>query len=82
MDKKFQICVRIKYNQDSKLPCIIYPTFFFSLEDQGKEGNPKKKTNKKYEECPVEDYVFKLDIIQCLLESSNKTVVCEDSKLN
>ena len=52
---------------------------FLRLEDQGKEGNPEKKRNKKYEECPVEDYVFKLDIIQCLLESTNKTVVCEDS---
>ena len=46
------------------------------MEDQGKEGNGK------YEKCPVEDYVFKLEIIQCLLESPNKTVICEDSKLN
>ena len=55
---------------------------FLSLEDQGKEGNTEKKANKKYEECPVEDYVFKLDIIQCVLESTNETVNCEDSKLN
>ena len=46
------------------------------MEDQGKEGNGK------YEQCPVEDYVFKLEIIQCLLESPNKTVICEDSKLD
>ena len=49
---------------------------FSRLEDHGKEGNGK------YEQCPVEDYVFKLEIIQCLLESPNKTVICEDSKLN
>ena len=46
------------------------------MEDQGKEGNGK------YEQCPVEDYVFKLEIIQCLLESQNSNVICEDSKLD
>ena len=49
---------------------------YFRLEDQGKEGNGK------YEQCPVEDYVFKLEIIQCLLESQNSNVICEDSKLD
>ena len=49
---------------------------FFRLEDHGKEGNGK------YEQCPVEDYVFKLEIIQCLLESQNSNVICEDSKLD
>ena len=28
---------------------------FFRLEDQGKEGNPEKKRNIRYEQCPVED---------------------------
>ena len=80
MDSEFKICVSIKictyFNQRVGNTAKYISLTFSRLEEQGKEGNGK------YEQCPVEDYVFKLEIIQCLLESPNKTVICEDSKLN
>ena len=44
------------------------------MENQGKEGEPH--WNGKYQ-CPVDNYIYRPDVIDCLMKSKGNKVNCE-----